>query len=196
MNSIAIVGLGLIGGSIAAGLKKRGFPGEISAYDQDSKSLETGQRNGLIDRALGSISETTDSDLTVLCVPVGAIRSVLKELPLGDGVVTDVASVKADVIAGFRDVYGEVPPRFVPGHPIAGSEQHGVTAADPDLFHGHRIILTPTPETEAQSTQTVSGLWELLGAEVTTMEVEHHDRILAQTSHLPHLLAFTVCPIT
>ena len=192
MNDVAIIGLGLIGGSIAAGLKQRGYKGRIAAWDQSAAAIESGRTMGLIDDQLEDIAAAAACEFTILCVPVGAMKSVLGELPLGPGVTSDVASVKGDVLASLKSVYGEVPKRFVPGHPIAGSEKHGVDAADPDLFTDHRIILTPTDDTDEAATTIVAEFWQNLGATVTCMSADHHDSILAQTSHLPHLLAYAL----
>lgn len=195
VNSIAIIGLGLIGGSIAAGLKKRDFKGRIAAFDLDEAALESGRSQGIIDDRLESLSDAASMGLTMLCVPASAVRGVLAELSIGDAVVTDVASVKSDVIDAFREVHGTVPAVFVPGHPIAGSERHGVGAANPDLFEGHRVILTPVEETDVKATAMVEEFWRSLGADVSAMTPEHHDIVLAQTSHLPHLLAYALVDV-
>jgi len=193
-GSVAIVGLGLIGGSIAAGLKQRGLA-RISAWDADAASLETGLQQGVIDAALPSAAAAAEADVLVLCVPVQAVAQVLAEIPASGQLITDVGSVKAAVIDAVREARGEVPPGFVPGHPIAGSEKHGVAAANPDLFEQHRVLLTPLAETDAAALQTVQSLWQALGAEVTEMSPEHHDDVLAQTSHLPHLAAYALVDV-
>jgi 3-phosphoshikimate 1-carboxyvinyltransferase len=193
-GSVAIVGLGLIGGSIAAGLKQRGLA-RISAWDADAASLETGLQQGVIDAALPSAVAAAEADVLVLCVPVQAVAQVLAEIPASGQLITDVGSVKAAVIDAVREARGEVPPGFVPGHPIAGSEKHGVAAANPDLFEQHRVLLTPLAETDAAALQTVQSLWQALGAEVTEMSPEHHDDVLAQTSHLPHLAAYALVDV-
>jgi 3-phosphoshikimate 1-carboxyvinyltransferase len=128
-------------------------------------------------------------------VPVQAVAQVLAEIPASGQLITDVGSVKAAVIDAVREARGEVPPGFSPGHPIAGSEKHGVAAANPDLFEQHRVLLTPLAETDAAALQTVQSLWQALGAEVTEMSPEHHDDVLAQTSHLPHLAAYALVDV-
>ncbi|MEL0064044.1 MAG: prephenate dehydrogenase/arogenate dehydrogenase family protein [Gammaproteobacteria bacterium] len=193
-GSVAIVGLGLIGGSIAAGLKQRGLA-TVSAWDKDPASLEAGLQASVIDSALNSAAAAAEADVLILCVPVQSVAEVLTEIPTSDQLITDVGSVKAALIASVREARGEVPGNFVPGHPIAGSEKHGVTAANPDLFEQHRVLLTPLAETEPAAVQTVRLLWQALGAEVTEMSPQHHDAVLAQTSHLPHLAAYALVDV-
>ena len=193
-GSVAIVGLGLIGGSIAAGLKQRGLV-TVSAWDKDPASLEAGLQASVIDSALNSAAAAAEADILILCVPVQSVAEVLTEIPTSDQLITDVGSVKAALIAAVREARGEVPGNFVPGHPIAGSEKHGVTAANPDLFEQHRVLLTPLAETEPAAVQTVRLLWQALGAEVTEMLPQHHDAVLAQTSHLPHLAAYALVDV-
>ena len=193
-GSVAIVGLGLIGGSIAAGLKQRGLA-TVSAWDKDPASLEAGLQASVIDTALNSAAAAAEADILILCVPVQSVAEVLTEIPATDQLITDVGSVKAALIGAVREARGEVPGNFVPGHPIAGSEKHGVTAANPDLFEQHRVLLTPLAETEPAAVQTVRLLWQALGAEVTEMSPQHHDAVLAQTSHLPHLAAYALVDV-
>ena len=191
MASLAIIGLGLIGGSIAAGLKKRNPDYEIAAWDRNPQSLELGLARGLIDASLNSAADI-DTELVVLALPVCALEELLQRVDFRDAVVTDVGSVKGHVLETFNKVTGAVPQNFVPGHPIAGSEQHGVAAADPDLFSGHRVILTPLADTDTVAADKVAEMWRELGATITFMTPEHHDQVLAQTSHLPHLLAYAL----
>ena len=186
---VAIAGLGLIGGSIAAGLKQRGLA-EVVAWDSDPGCLKTGLNNGVIDEALTTPEACAEADILVLAVPVRALSGVMSKMPAADQIITDVGSVKQFVIETVRDVYGHLPERFVPGHPIAGSERHGVTAANPNLFENHRVILTPAEVTDDKARQHIEDLWRALGADVLIMSPDHHDSVLAQTSHLPHLLAY------
>ena len=191
MASLAIIGLGLIGGSIAAGLKKNNSGHAIMAWDRNRESLEHGLAAGLIDMSLENPVEI-DAEVVVLALPVRALEESLPRIDFGDSIITDVGSVKGHVLDTFKKVMGAVPEKFVPGHPIAGSEQHGVAAADPDLFVGHRVILTPLADTDKTATSKVAGMWQELGATVSFMTPQHHDQILAQTSHLPHLLAYAL----
>ena len=189
---IGIVGLGLIGGSIAAGLKSRGN-GTVAAWDANPGALHQGQQAGIIDQAASSVEALVEaSDLVVIAVPVRAMFDIASRIDFSRAVVTDVGSVKGQVIEAVIQAVGEVPPGFVPGHPVAGSERHGVAAADADLFTAHKVILTPLPQTDAAAVDQVAGLWQQLGADVVTMTPDHHDIVLAQTSHLPHLLAYAL----
>ena len=191
MAKVAVIGLGLIGGSIAAGLKKRDLGYKVMAWDKNSESLEKGLAAGLIDIKLDSPIEI-DADLVVLAIPVRALEEILPHLDFSEAVFTDAGSVKGHVLETFKKVLGFVPKKFVPGHPIAGSEQNGVAAADPNLFLGRRVILTPISDTDHMAIDKVAGMWGNLGSTITIMTPEHHDHILAQTSHLPHLLAYAL----
>lgn len=192
-QQVAIIGLGLMGASIAAGIKQQGLAATVVAWDADATSLELGCDLGLIDQASDSIGDATrEADLIILSVPVQALAGVLSQITLNGQIITDVSSVKGFVIDTVKAAFGEIPANFVPGHPIAGSEKHGVMAANPDLFRRHRVILTPLEQTSEQSTEKVTHLWTSLGAEVVRMTPEHHDAVLAQTSHLPHLLAYAL----
>ena len=195
VGRIAIVGLGLIGGSIARGIRSRGFSGEIVAFDQRRDEVTYAVESGIVDGVLDRI-EDHEADLVVLAVPVLSLNEILKALDLqgaqSDVVVTDVGSVKQVLLDAAIETYGETPSWLVPGHPIAGSERHGVRASSGDLFVNHRVILTPNDQTSEAALSMVSKLWRDLGAEITTMTVAHHDSVLAQTSHLPHLLAYAL----
>ncbi len=191
IERVGIIGLGLIGGSIALGLRQQGAT--VIGFDSSSASLQQGLELGVIDEAATSLAAAANHvDVVVLAVPVLTIETVLRELGEINAVVTDVGSVKQPVLAAFRAVYGEIPANFVPGHPIAGSERHGVTAAKKGLFKQHRVLLTPLANTDEAALGLVDGLWRSLGAEVVTMDAEHHDLVLGQTSHLPHLLAYSL----
>ncbi len=136
-----------------------------------------------------------DADLVVLAVPLGAMRELLETIRPSlrpDAVLTDVGSAKGCVVEAARAVFGALPPGFVPGHPIAGTERSGVDASFAELFQGRKVILTPTAECDTGALGRVRALWQGVGADVAEMSVEHHDEVLAATSHLPHVLAFTL----
>ena len=202
LQKVSIIGLGLIGASIAAGLKQRGLADRIIAYDTNAESLETGISRALIDEKADSVAACVQgSSLVVLAVPVLSIRdslSQLKDVLLEKNrsgqapVVTDVGSVKSTILKAANEIFGEHPANLVPGHPVAGSEKHGVEAADPDLFEKHKVILTPTASTDKDALGLVEEMWQGLGARVMQMTAEHHDSVFAQTSHLPHLLAYAL----
>ena len=196
LNKITIVGVGLIGGSFAKGIKQAGLSKVVMGYGKNEANLKLGVELGVIDCYSTDMAEAvSDSDLVMLGVPLGAMQAVLKEMQpylKTSAIITDVGSAKVSVIEAVKAAFGVIPPNFVAGHPIAGKEKSGVTAATADLFVEHRVILTPTKETNPQSLETVKHLWEALDACVMTMEPEYHDEVLAATSHLPHLLAFSL----
>ena len=190
---VSIIGLGLIGGSLALGMKQRGLAAHIAAYDANPQALTAGIKMGVIDESADSIKTCiSNSDLIVLAVPVLSIRGALSELTEVSGIITDVGSVKKPVIDAAREIFGEIPAHLIPGHPIAGSEKHGVQAANPDLFEHHKVILTPPDSSDAGAVSTIVKLWESLGGQVMKMTPDHHDSVFAQTSHLPHLLAYAL----
>jgi 3-phosphoshikimate 1-carboxyvinyltransferase len=174
-------------------MKQRGLAGHIAAYDANAQALTTGIRMGVIDESADSIRTcTSNSDLIILAVPVLSIREILAELTDVSGIITDVGSVKKPVVNAALEIFGEVPPHLVPGHPIAGSEKHGVQAANPNLFEHHKVILTPADSADCNAVSAIVNLWEALGAQVMKMTPDHHDSVFAQTSHLPHLLAYAL----
>ncbi len=195
-KKIVIIGLGLIGGSVARALKKMDLGCKVYAVGRNTKILEQALGDGNILGWSADVKDfCTDADLIVLGMPVLSIEHNLQALApvlAPHTVVTDVASVKGAVVEAAQRVFGTVPVNFVPGHPIAGSEQSGYTASKPDLYHGRKVILTPLAHTNAEAVELVAQLWKAVGAEVLMMSVEHHDEVLAATSHLPHLLAFAL----
>lgn len=194
-HRVAILGLGMIGGSLALALREAGFASQILGYDRDRNALETGLARGVIDSACESPGDALAADIVVIAVPTIAAGDLLDELlaltahGCQGPVLTDVASVKGNLAARALAA-GSAPPRYVPGHPIAGSERSGVAAAKGDLFARHRVILTPLPGQAPEALALVRALWEAAGADVLLMEVAEHDAVLAATSHLPHLLAY------
>ena len=194
INKLCIVGIGLIGGSLARALRVAGYAHEIVGYGRGVGNLQQAVELGVIDRAEVSLTDAVRHvDMVVLAVPVGCMAEILGEVgpALADrAVVTDVGSVKGSVIAAARGALGKRFARFVPGHPLAGTEQSGVAASQVDLFQGRRVILSPEPETDATATASVRAMWEAAGAEVATLSAVDHDRILAVSSHLPHMLAY------
>ena len=196
LDRVVVVGLGLIGGSFALGLKANGLCHEVVGCSRSTATLEQGLAMGVIDRAEADPAVAVQgADLVLLAAPIGVTETLLRAMAPGlDGatVVTDAGSVKGNVVAAARQVFGEVPPWFVPGHPIAGSERSGVGAARADLYQRHKVILTPLAQTADFALDRVARTWQGMGAEVLTMEVARHDAVLAATSHLPHLLAFSL----
>lgn len=190
-----IVGVGLIGGSFARALKARDLAEEIVGVGHGASGLETAVDLKVIDRAVDSPERAVrEADLVVLATPIGAMPSLFRAIAPGlsaEVVVTDVGSVKESVVSAARSGLGAHFMRYVPGHPIAGAEQSGVAASRGDLFSGRRVVLTPVPETAPGAVRVVTEVWEALGAHVQVLPPRLHDEILALTSHLPHLLAFS-----
>jgi 3-phosphoshikimate 1-carboxyvinyltransferase len=196
IGRLVVVGLGLIGGSFAKGLRERGLCREVVGVDLDAESRRLAVQLGVVDRCETDLAAACQgADVIQLAVPILAMEKLLAELAkldLGDAVLTDVGSAKGNVLRAARLAFAGKSVRLVPGHPIAGSEQSGVEAAKATLFRRHKVILTPCEHSDEAALALVEGLWRELGADVESMEVEHHDQVLAATSHLPHLLAFTL----
>ncbi len=196
LKKLAVVGVGLIGGSLALALRRAGAVAAIVGFDRDAQALERAAALGVIDTAAGSVSEAAKgAELVVVAVPVRSIGPVLHDVALAlepGAVVTDVGSTKGEVVRIAREELRERFPRFVPAHPIAGREASGVDAAAADLYRAARVVLTPTPQTEPDALEVVRGCWEAAGARIATMEAQRHDRIFAAVSHLPHLLSFAL----
>jgi len=199
INRLLVVGLGLIGGSLAKVARDRGLCKEVIGYSRSPETLEKAMKAGVVDRVVGRIEDVAgelgEGDLVVIGVPTLTVPLIIRELQpiLSQSVtITDVASVKGSVVRALKEVYGDIPSQFVPGHPIAGSEKSGVDAVNPELFDDHRVILTPLPETGSDHLLRVKSLWEGAGAVVSEMSVAEHDEVLAATSHLPHMLAYTL----
>lgn len=194
VNTVCIIGTGLIGGSLALALRSAGFCERITAAGRSESTLEKAVELGVIDDYNMDMSDAVSgADLVIVSVPLGVMKSVFQQIKPGlsdNTVVTDAGSAKQIVIADAQDVLGELAINFVAGHPIAGTEKSGVTAAFPELYQQRRVILTPLVSTNKAATELVTSMWQAAGAEVETMSAEHHDLVLAGTSHLPHLLAF------
>jgi len=196
INRLAILGVGLIGGSLARALRDSGHVQEIVGYGRGLANLQRAVELGVVDRIDTSLAAVVrDADVVVLAVPVGSMPEMLSGIApyLGkDTVVTDVGSVKGTVVQAARTALSGHFPNFVPGHPIAGTERSGVEASFASLYVGRRVVLTPLPETRPEALARVRSMWQAAGADVVDMSVEHHDEVLAATSHLPHLLAYAL----
>lgn len=196
IGRLAVIGLGLIGGSFAKGIRESGVCREVVGCDANAATRELALPLGVVDSITDSVAEAVrGADVILLAVPVLAMEKVLAELAaleLGEAVLTDVGSTKGAVVKAVEQAFGTLPARFVPGHPIAGSEKSGIEAASAGLFGRHKVILTPLEATSAEALDTVTALWQTLGADVEHMPLADHDEVLAATSHLPHLLAFSL----
>ncbi len=192
---VALIGLGLIGSSLSLAMRRAGIAEKITGHARSEKTRATALRLGLVDAVFDTPAKAVrGADMVILCVPVGAYASIAKEIAgdLAPGtIVTDVGSVKAAVI---RDTAPHLPENvyFVPAHPIAGTEFSGPEAGFAELFDGRWCILTPPPGTDEAALARVRGFWESCGSSVDIMAPDHHDLVLAITSHLPHIIAYNI----
>ncbi|WP_333573490.1 prephenate/arogenate dehydrogenase family protein [Sphingomonas sp.] len=191
---VTILGLGLIGSSIARGIRQHMPSVAVTGYDADPAVRETAVAIELCDDVADSAGTAViDADLVILCVPVGAMGAVAAELAAdlpAEAIVSDVGSSKLSVIEAVREALPNA--TFIPAHPVAGTENSGPTAGFASLFHHRWCIVTPPEGSDALAVERVSEFWRRLGANVELMEPGHHDRVLAVTSHLPHLIAYTI----
>lgn len=195
-NQVAVIGVGLIGGSLAKALKENHAVAKVIGFDNREKNLQKACELGVIDSYSLIIEEVvTGSDIVVLATPLCICDALFLELSRvlqKPTILTDIGSVKASVVTSARGHLGDFFSHFVPGHPIAGKEKNGVIAASADLFIGHRVILTPVVETDQGALDLVKKMWGSVGAEVVCMELDAHDRIVAATSHLPHIVVYAL----
>ena len=199
-NNVVILGLGLIGGSLARALRSSGFSQRFIGYGHREPSLRRGVELGVIDDFTLDLDEAIEqADILVVCTPTlvasNMLRQILPKLAgrTGGPLITDVASVKGNILNAARQAWdGRMPPQLVLGHPIAGSERSGVDASSADLFVNHRVILTPVEGNDPAAVELIRAMWDSVGAEVVDMTVAEHDAVLAATSHLPHVLAYTL----
>ena len=196
IERLCVIGVGLIGGSLARALRGAGYCQHIVGAGRSTAHLQKALDLGVIDSYETDLARAVSgADMVLVAVPLGAMQSVFSAIKgqLDDNaVLTDAGSAKGSVLDNAEQVFGVVPEFFVPGHPIAGTEQSGVEASFADLYRNRRVILTPVERTDAQATGRVRAMWEAAGAEVVEMNPQHHDAVLAATSHLPHVLAFTL----
>jgi cyclohexadieny/prephenate dehydrogenase len=194
-NRVALIGLGLIAGSMAHAMRRAGLAGEIVGTARSAETRAVAEEIGLCDRVVATAAEAVDgADLVVLAVPVGAMGRVAEEIAprLAPGAtVTDVGSVKKDVV---EQVGPHLPEgvHFIPGHPLAGTEHSGPRSGFAELFENRYTLLTPVEGSDPEAVARLRRLWEGMGANVEEMEAEHHDLVLAVTSHTPHLIAYTM----
>lgn len=196
MKKLVIFGVGLIGGSVALALKKAGYSAQIVGVGRSQESLQTALNLGVIDIATSNVAEAiNDADMILIAAPVAQTPSILSAIKphlSAQTIITDAGSTKSDVLQYAHDILGECSHQFIGGHPIAGAEKSGVSAATADLFLGKNVVLTPTPQANIHAVSSVAKLWQDCGAKVSEMSAETHDSIFAAVSHLPHLLAFAL----
>jgi len=194
--NLALIGIGLVGGSFVAALRASGAVRHVAGYDVDAAALALARQRGVVDAAAASVADAVQgADLIVLATPVGAMRAIFAAIApalRGDAVVTDVGSTKGSVVADARATLGVAFPRFVPAHPIAGGERPGVHHADASLFEERLVITTPEADTDPAALALVEGVWRGIGARVERLRADAHDRIYAAVSHLPHVLSFAL----
>ena len=190
---LAVIGVGLIGGSFALALKAAKAVEHVVGVGRNSANLELARSRGIIDAvAADPASAARHADLVLVAAPVGQYARIFSALMSTKAIITDGGSTKRDVVAAARKALGANLARFVPGHPIAGAERSGAAAADAELFRGRRVVLTPLKETSAEAASVVEEAWKQCGARVSRMDPAEHDAVLATVSHLPHLLAFAL----
>lgn len=196
INKLTLIGVGLIGGSLARALRRAQVVHEIIGVGRHVANLELAKGLGVIDDyETDPAVAVEDADVVVLAVPLGAMKEVMEKIAphlSAKTIVTDVGSAKASVMADARAVLKGGVVNFVPGHPIAGTEKSGVEASFADLFQQRRVILTPHDSISPDGLQLVRDMWQVCGADVMEMSIQHHDEVLAATSHLPHMLAYAL----
>ena len=190
---LAVIGVGLIGGSFALALKKAGKVSHVIGVGRSRANLEQARSRRIIDAMAPEVAVAArEADVVLVAAPVAQFPQIFSELRDCTALITDAGSTKRDVIAAARAALGKRIAQFVPGHPIAGAEQSGAAAASAELFRDRRVVLTPLPENAPAAVQKVEELWQACGARVARLDADEHDSVLAAVSHLPHLLAYAL----
>lgn len=196
IKKLVIFGVGLIGGSLALALREADYCQTIVGCSRNAAHLQKAVDLGVIDSfSLDPQEAVRDADMVLLAVPMGAMGKLLQQIKPAlpaEAVLTDAGSTKGSIVAEVEQAFGKDFTRFVPGHPIAGREKSGVEAAIVDLYHNRRVILTPLPYTDPDAIAKVEAMWKVTGAWLESMPIELHDQVLAATSHLPHVLAYSL----
>lgn len=197
IDKLVIIGVGLIGGSFALALRQSGVVQHITGIGRNLENMQRALEQGVIDEIADNYATALiDADLLFLAMPVGQTELIMAQIAPHleqDTIITDAGSTKQDVIiSALKHLTPQNIINFVPGHPIAGTEQSGVTAAQANLYKGKHVVLTPLEQTNPATLEIVCQLWQACGAKISTMHADEHDQILAITSHLPHVLAFTM----
>ena len=194
-EKVCIVGLGLIGGSIGLAIKRSNISNQITGYARSNSTLERAIELGLVDSVKDNLKDAVNnSDLVILATPLSTFRELVEDMSpfLKKGcIITDTGSAKLTVIEDLKDILPNGV-EFVPGHPIAGTEESGPDAGFAELFDNRWCILTPTEDNSSNAVDLVKGFWETIGSKVEIMDPMHHDKVLAITSHIPHLIAFNI----
>jgi prephenate dehydrogenase len=190
---LAVIGVGLIGGSFALALKQAQKVSHVVGVGRNRANLDVARERRIIDSiAPDAATAAHDADVVLVATPVGQFPSVFAQLKDSKALITDGGSTKRDVVAAARAALGTKIAQFIPGHPVAGAEKSGAGAASADLFKARRVVLTPLKENGASAVAQIQSLWEACGARVTRLDPDEHDAVLAAVSHLPHLLAYAL----
>jgi prephenate dehydrogenase len=190
---LAVIGVGLIGGSFALALKQAGKASHVVGVGRNRANLDVARQRGAIDSIAADVrSAARGADVVLVAAPVAQFPAIFSELNDCEALITDGGSTKRDVVAAAREALGARIAQFVPAHPVAGAEKSGAAAASAELFRNRRVVLTPLPENTAASIERVQQLWEACGARITRLSPDDHDAVLAAVSHLPHVLAFAL----
>ena len=196
INKITIIGVGLLGGSLARALKERNLAKVVFGYGRDQSRLEEAQKSNIIDASSTNIKEAIDeANIVVIATPVGTFKDILGQIePLisSNVIITDVGSTKSDIVNIVNDVLKDNSSCFIPAHPIAGKERSGFEVSDSKLYDGKKVIITPQETNSPESIDVIDQMWKNVGADVDFMSAESHDNLLGMTSHLPHMLAFSL----
>jgi len=196
INKITIIGVGLIGGSLAKAIKEKKLAKIVYGLGRDSARLEKAQKTNVIDQYSTNLKEAvSDADIVVIATPVGSFKEILSEIKpflTGKIVITDVGSTKTNIASMVSQTLGEYSNSFIPAHPIAGKEKSGFEASESNLFNNKKVIITPLETNSSDSISLIQKMWEGAGADVDFMSPESHDELLGMTSHLPHMLAFSL----
>ena len=196
IGKLVVVGVGLIGGSVAAALKRRMVVDRVIGVGRSSANIERALSLGVVDEIAQDVASVArEADIVLVAVPVrqtGGVLRQLREAVRAGVIVTDAGSTKCDFARVAEEVFGTALGSVVPGHPIAGAERTGVDAANADLFSGKRTVLTPLPQTNPQAVDRVTSMWRACGAEVIQMTAQHHDAVFSTVSHLPHVLSYAL----
>ena len=196
INKITIVGVGLIGGSLAKALKEKNLAKTVFGYGRDRSRLEEAKKLNIIDDYSTQIEKAVNhADIIVIATPVGTFRNIFSEvkpLIVDDVIISDVGSTKTNIVDIAKEILGDKSQCFVPAHPIAGKEKSGFEASDGNLYIGKKVIITPIEDNSSESIQVIESMWKNVGAEVDFMSPQSHDDLLGMTSHLPHMLAFSL----
>jgi prephenate dehydrogenase len=196
INKITIIGVGLIGGSLAKAIKENNLAKVVFGFGRDLNRLEKAQKANVIDQFSTNLKEAiNDSDIVVIATPVGSFKEILSEIKpflTGKIIITDVGSTKTNIASIVSQTLGEYSNCFIPAHPIAGKEKSGFEASESNLFKNKKVIITPLETNSSDSISLIQKMWQDIGADVDFMSPESHDELLGMTSHLPHMLAFSL----